>query len=156
MNLAAAPALSSKSPEDKPLVKTPVPGTDWIRVKTTQGNTFYSHKAENRNVWVIPDEIKEAAETLEVAERSTEKQEEEATRIETEQMKDQSAKETAERRVHDSVFRDPRDEWLDGLLIGNCDTGKPIGIPPLRLNVYHLSQIPETGPGKLGTRKNGN
>ena len=71
MNPAAAPAPSSKPPEDKPLVKTPVPRTDWICVKTAQGNTFYLHKAENRSVLVIPDEIKEAVEALEETEGLT-------------------------------------------------------------------------------------
>ena len=90
------------------MVKTPIPGTDWIRVMTTQGNTFYSHKIEKRSVWVIPDEIKEVVEALEAeeqeaAERLIMEQEEEATRIETERVKAQIERETAKRKAHDPV-----------------------------------------------------
>ena len=104
----AAPPPAQKPIKDKPLVKTPVPGTDWIRVKTTQGNTFYSHKVEKQSVWTVPDEIKEAVEALEkeeqdAAEQLLREQEEEATRIETERVKAQIAKETAKRKAQDPV-----------------------------------------------------
>ena len=103
-----APAPAPKPVKDKPLVKTPIPGTDWIRVKTTQGNTFYSHKVEKRSVWTVPDEIKDAVEALEkeeqgAAERLIREQEEEAARIETERVKAQIAKETAKRKAQDPV-----------------------------------------------------
>jgi len=105
---AAAPAPVPKPAKDKPLVKTPIPGTDWIRVKTTQGNTFYSHKTDKRSVWTVPDEIREAVETLDkeeqdAAERLIMEQEEQATRIETERVKAQIAKETAKRKAQDPV-----------------------------------------------------
>jgi len=109
MNLAVAtPAPAPKSAKDKPLVKTPVPGTDWVRVKTTQGNTFYSHKVEKRSVWTVPEDIKEVVEALEkeeqdAAERLIREQEEEATKIETERVKAQIAKETAKRKARDPV-----------------------------------------------------
>ena len=108
------PAPTSKPAKDRPLVKTPIPGTDWIRVKTIQGNTFYSHKIEKQSVWVIPDEIKEAADALEkeeqdAAERLIREQEEEAARVETERVKAQIAKETAKRKAHDPV---PVDEVI--------------------------------------------
>ena len=104
----AAPPLAQKPVKDKPLVKTPVPGTDWIRVKTTQGNTFYSHKVEKQSVWTVPDEIKDAVEALEkeeqdAAEQLTREQEEEATKVETERVKAQIAKETAKRKAQDPV-----------------------------------------------------
>lgn len=90
------------------MVKTPIPGTDWIRVKTTQGNTFYSHKVEKRSVWTVPDEIKEVVAAFEkeeqdAAERLSREQEEEATRIETERVKTQIAKETAKRKAQEPV-----------------------------------------------------
>ena len=105
---ANAPAPAPKPIKDKPLVKTPIPGTDWIRVKTTQGNTFYSHKAEKRSLWTVPDEIKEAVAALETeehdaVERLIREQEEEAARIETERVKAQIAKETAKRKAQDPV-----------------------------------------------------
>ena len=46
-------------------MKTPIPGTPWLRVITTEGNTFYTHTGEKRSVWTVPEEIKEAVEQLE-------------------------------------------------------------------------------------------
>lgn len=54
--------------KEKPLLKTPIPGTEWLRVKTTEGNIFYSHKAKKQSLWTVPDEIKDAVEALERAE----------------------------------------------------------------------------------------
>lgn len=50
------------------MLKTPIPGTEWLRVKTTEGNIFYSHKAKKQSLWTVPDEIKDAVEALERAE----------------------------------------------------------------------------------------
>ncbi|KAJ7095368.1 Hsp90 protein-domain-containing protein [Mycena belliarum] len=61
------PPMAPKKKE-KPLVKTPIPGTDWLRVKTTEGNIFYSHKVKKESIWHIPDEIKAAVELLEAQE----------------------------------------------------------------------------------------
>ncbi|RDB22868.1 Transcription elongation regulator 1 [Hypsizygus marmoreus] len=55
--------------KEKPLVKTPIPGTEWLRVRTTEGNIFYSHKVKKESVWVVPDDIKDAVEKLEKDER---------------------------------------------------------------------------------------
>ncbi|TFY63407.1 hypothetical protein EVJ58_g3272 [Rhodofomes roseus] len=75
----AAPAPKKK--KEKPLVKTPVAGTDWLRVTTTEGNVFYTHKVEKRSVWTVPDEIRDAVAALEQEEEETrQKQEEEARR----------------------------------------------------------------------------
>ncbi|EIW61337.1 uncharacterized protein TRAVEDRAFT_162430 [Trametes versicolor FP-101664 SS1] len=64
---AAAPAASvpKKPKKEKPVVKTPIPGTEWLRVITNEGNTFYTHTARKQSVWTVPDEIKEAVEQLE-------------------------------------------------------------------------------------------
>ncbi|KAJ7276359.1 Hsp90 protein-domain-containing protein [Mycena haematopus] len=67
-----------KKKKEKPLVKTPVPGTDWLRVKTTEGNVFYSHKIKKESIWHVPDEIKEAVEALEKQEREEKEKEAEA------------------------------------------------------------------------------
>lgn len=104
----AVPTPTPKPAKDKPLVKTPIPGTDWIRVKTTHGNTFYTHKVEKRSVWTVPDGIEEAIDALEkeeqdAAERLIKEQEEEAARIETERVKAQIAKEAAKRKAQDPV-----------------------------------------------------
>lgn len=59
-NISSAPLA-----KDKPLLKTPIPGTDWIRVKTTQGNTFYNNRVTKSSVWTIPEEIKDAVQVFE-------------------------------------------------------------------------------------------
>lgn len=59
------PAFPATAPQkEKPKVKTPIPGTDWLRVKTNQGNVFYTNKAKKESVWTVPDEIKDAVELL--------------------------------------------------------------------------------------------
>ncbi|KAG1892466.1 Hsp90 protein-domain-containing protein [Suillus subluteus] len=60
--------------KDKPLVKTPIPDTEWLRVTTTEGNIFYSHKAKKQSVWTVPEEIKDAVEAFERAEEHQEVQ----------------------------------------------------------------------------------
>ncbi|KAI0650305.1 hypothetical protein C8Q79DRAFT_902891 [Trametes meyenii] len=62
--VAAAPA-PKKPKKERPLVKTPIPGTEWLRVITNEGNTFYTHTGRKQSVWTVPDEIKEAVEQLE-------------------------------------------------------------------------------------------
>ena len=58
--------------KEKPLFKTPIPGTDWLRVMTTDGNIFYSHKVKKESVWGIPEELKTALEALQGQERQHE------------------------------------------------------------------------------------
>jgi hypothetical protein len=60
-----APAQAPQKKKEKPLVKTPIPGTDWLRVKTTEGNVFYTNKAKKESLWVAPEEIREALAALE-------------------------------------------------------------------------------------------
>ncbi|KAF7352824.1 HSP90-domain-containing protein [Mycena venus] len=72
----AQPVVKKK--KEKPLVKTPIPGTDWLRVKTTEGNIFYSHKIKKESIWHVPDEIKEAVEALETQEREEKEKEAQA------------------------------------------------------------------------------
>ncbi|KIP08319.1 hypothetical protein PHLGIDRAFT_18947 [Phlebiopsis gigantea 11061_1 CR5-6] len=81
------PVAQSAKKKEKPRVKTPIPGTDWIRVETTEGNIFYSHKVEKRSVWTVPEEIKEVVEQLERDEEEQQRQkalrkEEEAREVE--------------------------------------------------------------------------
>lgn len=54
--------------KEKPLVKTPIPGTEWLRVITSEGNTFYFHKLRKESVWAIPEEIRSAVEGLQTEE----------------------------------------------------------------------------------------
>ncbi|KAH0839764.1 Hsp90 protein-domain-containing protein [Lanmaoa asiatica] len=82
----------SKKKKEKPLVKRPIPGTEWLRVRTTEGNTFYTHKGRKESVWIAPEEIKEGLLELERAEAHEAEQarleqleeEEEAVKIERE------------------------------------------------------------------------
>lgn len=63
------PVQTITKKKEKPLVKTPIPGTEWLRIITTEGNTFYSHKVRKESVWVIPEEIRSAVEGLQIEER---------------------------------------------------------------------------------------
>jgi hypothetical protein len=74
-----APAADKKKKE-KPMTKTPIPGTEWLRVRTTEGNTFYTHKGRKESVWVVPDEIKEAVQKLEEEEKAKQQEEEAETK----------------------------------------------------------------------------
>jgi hypothetical protein len=57
------PVFPANAPQkEKPKLKTPIPGTDWLRVTTNQGNVFYTNKAKKQSLWTVPDEIKDAVE----------------------------------------------------------------------------------------------
>ncbi|TFK43547.1 Hsp90 protein-domain-containing protein [Crucibulum laeve] len=68
------PAVQSQpaKKKEKPLIKTPIPGTEWLRVTTTEGNTFYSHKLKKQSIWTVPEEIKDAIAALEAQEHARE------------------------------------------------------------------------------------
>ncbi|KAG8974052.1 hypothetical protein FRC05_007968 [Tulasnella sp. 425] len=65
-----------KSRKEKPISKTPIPGTAWSRVKTSEGNVFYFHKERKESVWEIPEEIAEAVAEFEREEEEQRAQEE--------------------------------------------------------------------------------
>ena len=67
-----------KKKKERPLNKTPVPGTLWLRVKTTEGNVFWTHKERKESVWEVPEEIKELVEVMEREEKEKEAKEIEA------------------------------------------------------------------------------
>ncbi|KAL0949962.1 hypothetical protein HGRIS_009982 [Hohenbuehelia grisea] len=69
------PTLQPTKKKEKPLIKTPIPGTEWLRVKTTEGKVFYTHKAKKQSVWIVPDEIKDAVASLEAEEKERQEQE---------------------------------------------------------------------------------
>lgn len=50
--------------KDKPLHKKPIPGTDYQRVTTTQGKTFYYNKSTKQSLWTVPPEIADAVASL--------------------------------------------------------------------------------------------
>lgn len=82
------PVIPATTPKEKPKHKTPIPGTDWLRVTTNQGNVFYTNKVKKESVWTIPDEIKDAVELLNKQEEEdkvrAERQAQEKTRTDAE------------------------------------------------------------------------
>ena len=73
--LAVSPyQLQTVEKKVKPLFKTAIPGTEWLRVRTTEGNVFYSHKVRKESTWTIPEEIKEQVERLDEERRQREEQ----------------------------------------------------------------------------------
>ena len=88
------PALPTTAPKEKPKIKTPIPGTDWLRVITNQGNVFYTNKAKKESVWTVPDEIKDAVELLNKKEEDD---------------KIQAEKESQEKAQRDAVTEEERE-----------------------------------------------
>jgi len=70
----AAPAqtFSVKQKPEKPLLKTHIPGTDWLRITTTERNIFYFHKISKKSTWVVSDELKAVLEAFVVEEKADE------------------------------------------------------------------------------------
>ncbi|KAF9259497.1 HSP90-domain-containing protein [Marasmius fiardii PR-910] len=54
------PVSEPQKKKDKPLSKIQIPGTEWLRVRTTEGRIFYMHKTKKESVWTVPEEIKNA------------------------------------------------------------------------------------------------
>ncbi|KAG8981477.1 hypothetical protein FRB90_007217, partial [Tulasnella sp. 427] len=66
----SAPSSSKKKKvkQERPIAKSLIPGTEWSRVKTSEGNTFYFHKGKRESVWEAPEEIMEALAEFELEE----------------------------------------------------------------------------------------
>ena len=64
--------VKDKRKRERPLNKTPIPGTPWLRVKTTEGNVFWRHKERKESVWEVPEEIKVLVEKIERDEKERE------------------------------------------------------------------------------------
>jgi transcription elongation regulator 1 len=79
-NLPRPAPAATKKKKEKPLTKTPIPGTEWIRVRTTENNIFYSHKPTKKSLWTVPDEIAEAVRALELDEEAEESRKAEEAR----------------------------------------------------------------------------
>lgn len=64
--LPAAHPLPSAPPlkKEKPLYKIPVPGSPWIRIKTTHHNIFFSHSETKESVWTVPEDIADVVASL--------------------------------------------------------------------------------------------
>ena len=68
--LTPAQKLPVKQKQEKPLLKTHIPGFDWLRITTTERNIFYFHKKSKKSTWVVPDELKPALEAFEAEEKA--------------------------------------------------------------------------------------
>lgn len=55
--------------KEKPKIKKPIPGTSWMKVTTTDQNTFYTNTETKTSVWTVPEEIKDLVRKLEEEER---------------------------------------------------------------------------------------
>jgi hypothetical protein len=69
---APIPPVGQQKKKEKAHLKTPLPGTDWIRVTTTEGNTFYSNKITKQSLWTVPPEIADAVKALDQQEKAPE------------------------------------------------------------------------------------
>lgn len=56
---APAPVAPVKEKKEKPKTKTPITGTDWIKVETNKGNVFWTNAVTKESVWSLPGEIKD-------------------------------------------------------------------------------------------------
>jgi hypothetical protein len=65
-----APPAEQPKKKEKAHLKTPIPGTDWLRVTTTEGNVFYSNKTTKQSSWTVPPEIIGAVHALEQEENA--------------------------------------------------------------------------------------
>ena len=68
--LTPAQKLPVKQKQEKPLLKTHIPGFDWLRITTTERNIFYFHKNSKKSTWVVPDELKSVLEAFEAEEKA--------------------------------------------------------------------------------------
>ncbi|KAG9003869.1 hypothetical protein FRB90_011103, partial [Tulasnella sp. 427] len=64
----SASTKKKKAKQERPIAKSLIPGTEWSRVKTSEGNTFYFHKGKRESVWEAPEEILEALAEFEMEE----------------------------------------------------------------------------------------
>jgi flagellar biosynthesis GTPase FlhF len=107
---------SKKSKKEKPLKKTPIPDTEWIRVVTTLGNVFFTHTGRKESVWTCPEEIAEAVAELEKEEEREKaeqeaKEKEEWERAEVERVKKEVEAAGAKRKAEetsDTASKKPR------------------------------------------------
>ncbi|TFK55688.1 hypothetical protein OE88DRAFT_1731350 [Heliocybe sulcata] len=105
---AIIPGVQPAKKKEKPAKKVLIPGTEWLRVSTTEGNVFYTHKVEKRSVWTVPEEIREAVEALEKEEvdslnrASPDSKENEEVMREVKRVK-KEAQEAAKRKAEEAV-----------------------------------------------------
>ncbi|KAI9322351.1 hypothetical protein BX666DRAFT_2022839 [Dichotomocladium elegans] len=73
MHVAAATAgnsmpdaakVAEKSTKKPKKTKKPIPGTDWLLVRTSDGLEFYFEKSTKKSVWEMPEELKEPVQRL--------------------------------------------------------------------------------------------
>jgi transcription elongation regulator 1 len=112
-----------KKKKERPLQKTPLPGTPWLRVKTTEGNVFWTHKERKESVWEVPEEIRELAEQLEREEKEKEAREIES---ETQQKLADQVRETDDtKRIEREEVERVMEEVKDAVAAGKRKAAEP-------------------------------
>lgn len=118
---SAGEAKEKKKKKEKPKQKVPIPATTWVRVTTNEGNIFYFEKESKRSEWTVPDEIKDAVEAFDRAEREEvereereRKEKEEAERIERMKERERIRAEVEEERLRKRKEREEANGDGDG------------------------------------------
>lgn len=94
----AAPVKEKKKKKEKAKDKVPIPGTDWMRIRTNEGNVFYFEKETKRSEWTVPEEIAEAVAALEATEAAERKAKADEARLERMREQERVRLEIAEER----------------------------------------------------------
>jgi hypothetical protein len=90
-----------KKKKEKPRLKEPIEGTDWIKVTTTEDNVFYSHRETKEARWDMPEEVKAK---LAAAEEAKEEEAEESGEEEIPVQEEEESEET--RRIREELDRE--------------------------------------------------
>jgi transcription elongation regulator 1 len=89
-----------KKKREKPAEKTPIPGTEWLKVTTNIGNIFWTHTGRKESVWTVPDEIKDIVEQVEREEQEKVQKHQEAETVTVAESR--NAKRKVEEKEHES------------------------------------------------------
>jgi hypothetical protein len=63
-SFAGPSTIKKKKKKEKPLRKTAIPDSPWLRVVTNRGNVFYANKDTKESTWEAPQDIIEALEAM--------------------------------------------------------------------------------------------
>ncbi|GAA5965583.1 hypothetical protein JCM3765_004742 [Sporobolomyces pararoseus] len=128
-----------KKKKEKPLKKTRISGTPWIKVVTNKGNVFYNHSETKESVWIVPEEIKDLVQELEIKEkeekdeerrklREQEEEQEERLKQKKRKVEDEEIDNTEESKEQDEEEEEEEEEEKGNLEIeieGSTDKAVP-------------------------------
>lgn len=86
-------------------IRKPIPGTEWLLVRTSDGLEFYFDKANKKSVWEMPEELKEPIEKL----KEQERQEEEESRKRKLQEEQETQESDSKRPKTDQEEKEPEE-----------------------------------------------